>query len=181
MLRECNRSELNLNCGAGDGELRSMENYIARLKTVVLLVGVLLAGCGQSQAPQNAVASHPWVHPPTVEDKKAVHLPPFLVYRVHPDVLKEAIAELAKEPYIQISPAMASHYTKSDVRVPAEMRPFLIRGLVGGETDITVVQSMQGLWVKASGTDVAHPVQQPLVVLIDPTPIDIFVTLEAKH
>ncbi len=147
----------------------------------LLVLLLLLAGCGQPHAPQTVVASHPWIHPPTVEDNKAVHLPPFLVYRVHPELLKEAIAELDKEPYIQISPAVASHYTKTDVRVPAEMRPFLIRGLVGGQTDITVVQSMQGLWVKASGSDVAHPTQQPLVVLIDPTPIDIFVTLEAKH
>lgn len=139
-----------------------------------------LAGCSKSMDAQQAAVNHPWIHPPTVEDPKAVHLPPFLVYRVHPDVLKEAIAELEREPYIQISPSMASHYTKSDVRVPAEMRPFLIRGLVGGATDITVVQSMQGLWVKAQGSDIAHPTQQPLVVLIDPTPIDIFVTLEPK-
>jgi len=148
--------------------------------TMAVLAVVLLAGCGKSAVPEAITASHPWVHPPTVEDKKAVNLPPFLVYRVHPEVLKETIAELDKEPYVQISPAMASHFTKSDVHVPAEMRPFLIRGLVGGETDITVVQSMQGLWVKATGSDVAHPVQQPLVVLIDPTPIDIFVTLEPK-
>ena len=149
--------------------------------TITVLAPVLLfSACGKSGSPQTVAASHPWLHPPTVEDKKAVNLPPFLVYRVHAELLSESIAELEKEPYIQISPAMAAHFTKSDLRVPAEMRPFLIRGLVGGETDITVVQSMQGLWVKAVGSDVARPVQQPLVVLIDPTPIDIFVTLEPK-
>lgn len=148
--------------------------------TIAVLVPVLLLGaCGESGGPQAVAASHPWIHPPTVEDKKAVNLPPFLVYRVHAEVLSESIAELENEPYVQISPAMASHFTKSDVHVPAEMRPFLIRALVGGETDITVVQSMQGLWVKATGSDVTQPVQQPLVVLIDPTPIDIFVTLES--
>ena len=149
-------------------------------RVALLLISALLGGCEQARGPQSVAVSHPWIHPPTVEDKKAITLPPFLVYRVHPDTLKEAIAALDKEPYIQLSPAMASHFTNTDVRVPAEMRPFLIRGLVGGQTDITVVQSMQGLWVKAVGGDVAHPTQQPLVVLVDPTPIDIFVTLEPK-
>ena len=151
-----------------------------RLTTTLLMAAALLVGCGQRHGAQTVTASDPWIHPPTVEDKKAVTLPPFLVYRVHADMLKETVAELAKEPYIQISPAIASRYTKSDVHVPMEMRPFLIRGLTGGETDIKVVQSLQGLWVKAVGSDVAHPVQQPLVVLVDPTPIDIFVTLEPK-
>lgn len=152
-----------------------------RAALVVLVVAsAWLAGCDKASGPQTMVASHPWIHPPTVEDKKAITLPPFLVYRVQPDTLKEAIAALDKEPYIQLSPAMAAYFTKTDLRVPAEMRPFLIRGLVGGQTDITVVQSMQGLWVKAVGGDVAHPTQQPLVVLVDPTPIDIFVTLEPK-
>lgn len=151
-----------------------------RLTMPALILLLLLSACSQEHAAESAAANHPWIHPPTVEDKNAVNLPPFLVYRVHPDALKETLAELEKEPYMQISPSMASHYTKSDVHVPAEMRPFLIRGLVGGQTDITVVQSMQGLWVKATGSDVAHPAQQPLVVLVDPTPIDIFVTLGPK-
>ena len=158
-----------------------METNNMHLKTTLVALLLLLTGCGPSNAPQIVAATHPWIHPPTVEDKKSINLPPFLVYRVHPELLKEALTELEREPYIQISPAMASHYTKVDVRVPAEMRPFLIRGLVGGETDITVVQSMQGLWVKATGSDAANPVQQPLVVLVDPTPIDIFVTLDAQH
>ncbi len=150
-----------------------------RIALLGLLLGsALVAGCDQGSGPQRVTVSHPWLHPPTVEDKKAITLPPFLVYHVAPAALKEALAELEKEPYIQLSPAMASHYTNTDVRVPAEMRPFLIRGLSGGQTEISVVQSMQGLWVKAVGSDVAHPTAQPVVVLVDPTPIDIFVTLE---
>jgi hypothetical protein len=144
----------------------------------LLMGSALLVGCEKGSDSQQLRAAHAWLHPPTVEDKKAITLPPFLVYRVHQGALKEALTELAKEPYIQLSPAMASHYTNTDVRVPAEMRPFLIRGLSGGQTDIAVVQSMQGLWVKAVGSDITHPAEQPLVVLVDPTPIDIFVTLE---
>ena len=151
----------------------------SRIALMGLLMGsALLTGCDQGRGPQRVTAAHPWLHPPTVEDKKAITLPPFLVYRVAPGALKEALVELGKEPYIQLSPAMASHYTNTDVRVPAEMRPFLIRGLSGGKTATAVVQSMQGLWVKAVGSDIAHPAEQPLVVLVDPTPLDIFVTLE---
>lgn len=180
MLGQCNRSRRDLNRVPGGGNPIAMESKSMRMRMSALALFALLGGCGQDHGGQTAAAAHPWIHPPTVEDKKSVNLPPFLVYRVHPELLKEAIAELEKEPYIQISPSMASHYTKADVHVPAEMRPFLIRGLTGGQTDITVVQSMQGLWVRATGSDVAHAVQQPLVVLIDPTPIDVFVTLEPK-
>lgn len=147
----------------------------------VALGTLLLAGCGKATTPQAVAASHPWIHPPTVEDKKAVILPAFLVYRVHADLLQEAVAELEHEPYIQISPSMASHYTKTDVHVSAEMRPFLIRGVTAGASEISVVQSMQGLWVRVRGPDLEHLSYQPLVVLIDPTPIDVFVTVEAKH
>ena len=151
-----------------------------RFPCFALVLALLLTACSQEQGAAAVAAKHAWIHPPTVVDSKSVNLPPFLVYRVHPEMIKDAVAELEKEPYIQLSPSMASNFTKTEVHVPAEMRPFLIRGLVGGETEITVVQSMQGLWVKAQGSDPGHPAQQPLVVLIDPTPIDIFVTLDAK-
>ena len=137
---------------------------------------MLLAACGGADKP--VAIEHPWIHPPEVLDPKAVTLPPFLVYRVDPSALAEIRAELAKEPYIQISPAMASHYVKSDVTVPAEMRPFLIRGLDTGSSRISVVQSMQGLWVKVVGGDLKRLDYQPLVVLVDPTPGDIYVTVE---
>lgn len=142
----------------------------------LLVIVMLLAGCGGAEKP--VAVEHPWIHPPDVLDPKAVTLPPFLVYRVDPSALAEARAELEKEPYIQISPAMASHFVKSEVTVPAEMRPFLIRGLDTGTSKIAVVQSMQGLWVKVSGGDLKRLDYQPLVVLVDPTPVDIYVTVE---
>ena len=151
----------------------------------VMLVGLLsvgLSGCGDGSGKPTALAgvTHPWINPPHSVDPKAVVLSPFLVYRVHPDAMKEALTELEHEPYIQISPNMAAHYTKADVRVPAEMRPFLIRGLDTGSSEISVVQSMLGLWVKVVGGDHAHLDYQPLVVLIDPTPTEIYVTVEPK-
>ena len=153
-------------------------NTFGRTVAAGWLVGMamLLAGCGGAEKP--VAVAHPWIHPPEVIDPKAVTLPPFLVYRVDPSALAEARAELEKEPYIQISPSMASHFAKSDVTVPAEMRPFLIRGVDTGTSKIAVVQSMQGLWVKVTGGDLKHLDYQPLVVLVDPTPVDIYVTVE---
>lgn len=81
---------------------------------------------------------------------------------------------------MQVSPGVAAYYTGSQVQVPAEMRSFLIRGVVAGKSEIHVVQSLYGLWVKVIGSDLAHPVAQPLVVMVDPTPIDIFVTVEPR-
>lgn len=160
-------------------------NIPARHRTVLrgLLATLLalLAACGgDGAAPAAVAAAHPWIHAPTASDPKAIALPPFLVYRVSAAHVAEAVAELEKEPYIQISPNMASHYTGAQVQVPAEMRPFLIRGLTAGKSDISVEQSLYGLWVRVAGSDPAHPQAQPLVVMVDPTPIDIFVTVEPR-
>lgn len=141
----------------------------------------LLTACGGDAGPAEVAASHPWLHAPAAEDPGAVVLPPFLVYRVSAEHRAEAVQELAQEPYVQISPGMASHFTGSQVQVPAEMRPFLIRGLIAGKSEITVVQSVHGLWVKVTGSNLAHLEQQPLVVLVDPTPNDIFVTVEPRR
>lgn len=153
-------------------------NISRRTATRGWLLGavMLLAGCGGAEQP--VAVDHPWIHPPDVLDPKAVTLPPFLVYRVDATALAEARAELEKEPYIQISPAMASHFVRREVTIPAEMRAFLIRGLDTGSSKIAVVQSMQGLWVKVSGGDLKRLDYQPLVVLVDPTPGDIYVTAE---
>ncbi|MBX9609588.1 MAG: hypothetical protein K2Y51_25490 [Gammaproteobacteria bacterium] len=161
-------------------------HFTTRPRGGTLLLAAILAGslaaCGGDDAGPAAVAvSHPWIHAPTAEDQGAVVLPPFLVYRVSAERRAEAVQELAQEPYVQISPGMASHFTGSEVQVPAEMRPFLIRGLTAGKSEITVVQSLHGLWVKVTGSDLAHLEQQPLVVLVDPTPNDIFVTVEPRR
>ena len=145
----------------------------------VLLFSILLPGCGESTPPSAAIVSHPWINPPREVDEKAVDLPPFLIYRVDPKAMSDAIAELDREAYIQISPSMAEHYTGQAVTVPMEMRPFLIRALDTGNSEIKVVQSLQGLWTRTIGGDGSEPVKQPLVVLVDPTPVDIFVTVEA--
>lgn len=144
----------------------------------VFVVGAAsISGCGENEV-ERAVVEHPWINPPREQDKDAVTLPDYVVHRVHADVLAEAIAELEIESYIQLSPGLASHYVQSDLRVPQEFRPFLVRALDGGSAEITVIQSLQGLWMKSVADPGVAPVMAPLVVLLDPTPEEIFVTVE---
>lgn len=142
-----------------------------------MLVSCLLLGACSVSDNDGAALGHAWLKEPVGFEEKTVILPPFLVYRVAEPALAETVELLASEPYIQISPSMAVHYTGQEVRVPAEMRPFLIRGLAAGG-ELEVVQAAAGLWVRITGAEPASIKQQPLVVLIDPTPGDIFVTVE---
>ncbi len=151
-----------------------------RAGPILLLSLLALLACSEDQAPVSAAPPHPWIKAPQVADPQSVTLPAWLVYRVDAKVMAEAVAELKHEPYIQISPSMASHYVQSDVTVPMEMRPFLVRALDAGHSEISVVQSLQGLWTRTIGGDGSPPQAQPLVVLLDPTPVDIFVTVEAS-
>lgn len=156
---------------------------VLRIRRSLMLGGVLAAlvagsACERPQAVAAATPAHPWLNPPRVTDPKAVQLPPYLVFRVAAAARDEALAELEREPYIQISPAMAIHYAGQDLTVPMEMRPFLVRALGAEEDAIDVVQSLQGLWLRARSAG-ATPREQPLVVLLDPTPQEIFVTVEA--
>lgn len=179
--RDLNRDGAHPHSGAMTNPTHSARRPCGRTLLLAAILAGSLAACGGDAGPAEVAASHPWIHAPTAEDQGAVVLPPFLVYRVSAERRAEAVQELAQEPYVQISPGMASHFTGSQVQVPAEMRPFLIRGLTAGKSEITVVQSLHGLWVKVTGSDLAHLEQQPLVVLVDPTPNDIFVTVEPRR
>ncbi len=148
-----------------------------RLCGGLILIAALGLGACSEQGHERAAVMHPWINAPQTVDDEAVVLAPFLVYRVDGERLAECVDMLKNEPYIQISPAMASYYTGSEVRVPAEMRPFLVRAVATPDASITVVQSMNGLWMKAAG-GTGVPGFTPLVVLVDPTPREIYVTVE---
>ncbi len=167
---------LEFECGSARGVTRWWARPAARAIPFALVAA--LAACDE-QAPVagTATATHPWINPPRVSDPKAVTLPPFLVYRVDPKVIAEAGSELAEQGYVQLSPNLASHYVQHEVVVPMEMRPFLIRALDVDGAEITVIQSLQGLWARTIG-GVGAARQQPLVVMVDPTPVEIFVTIE---
>ena len=141
-----------------------------------MLVVLLFAGCSE---PSNeaTVSAHPWVKAPVAGDDRAVTLPAWLIYPVDAARLDEAVRELAAEPYIQLSPGLARHYTGTEVRVPAEMRPFLVRAVAAPDATVTVIQSMAGLWMRAARTGQVATAA-PRVVLLDPTPREIFITVE---
>lgn len=143
----------------------------------LLVLSALLLACGDGGA-SIETAEHPWLNPPPAPIEGAVDAPPWSVFPVADTALAEAVSELETEPYIQISPGMASHFAGQEVRVPAEMRPFLVRGLMPPGARLSVVQFAGGLWLKASGGEPAAAVASPRVVLVDPTPRDIFITLE---
>lgn len=146
---------------------------------LVALALLALGACGEQDQAGTAPA-HPWVTAPPPADEAAVELPGWLVHPLAPARRAEAVAELADEPYVQVSPGTASHYVDREVGVPAEMRPFLIRAVApaGAQAELAVVQSRNGLWVRVRAPATGALEAAPVVVLVDPTPRDIFVTLE---
>jgi hypothetical protein len=144
---------------------------------VLLVMGVCMLGCSE-QSSEQATSSHPWIDPPEAIDEQAVTLSEWLVYRVADSIRAEAVAELGIEPVVQISPKLASYLAQTEVRVPDEMRPFLIRGVASPEAAITVIQFATGLWTKSSNNVLSALDYQPLVVFVDPTPLHVFVTAE---
>ncbi|MEQ8662906.1 MAG: hypothetical protein RLW62_18995 [Gammaproteobacteria bacterium] len=141
----------------------------------------VLAACGDT-APPAARAAHPWLTAPPPADDGAVTLPAWLVHPLALERRAEAVAELGAEPYVQISPGSASHYAGSAVGVPAEMRPFLIRALAppAAPATLDVVQSRHGLWVRVRA-GAGEPLEAaPLVVLVDPTPQTVHVTVDTS-
>lgn len=150
-----------------------MFELIRRLLPLAMALVLTACESGQTIGP----AAHAWLNSPVTDDPKSVQLPGWLIYRVPAARLDEAVAELESEPYIQISPSMAQHYSQAEIRVPAEMRPFLVRAVEREGCSFEAVQSMQGLWLRCVGGS-GDATSQPLVVLLDPTPRDIFVSLE---
>lgn len=143
--------------------------------TAVALVLVLLGACSDG-APQSPARAHPWLTAAPPSTDNMVMLAPFLVYRVEGERRAEAAAELEVQPYLQLSPGTARHFAGQELRVPAEMRPFLVRAVAAPDAAVSVQQLPLGLWMRSAASDAVQA--QPLVVLLDPTPRDIFVTLD---
>jgi hypothetical protein len=143
-----------------------------------VLVVLLVSACSP-EPPASAASAHPWYRPPHMFGEDSIVLAPWLVYPVEPAVLDEAIAEVEDVSYVQISPSMASHYAQREVRLTPVARPFLVRALDAGNSEFTVRQSASALWVHASAGDGGPIRRQPLVVMLDPTPVGIFVTVDS--
>lgn len=148
------------------------------LAGMVALAMLVAAGCGDGAAPPPR-ATHPWVTAAPPADDGAVTLPAWLIHPLAPARRAEAVAELRDEPYVQISPGSASHYAGREVGVPAELRPFLVRALAppGAPGEVGVIQRRDGLWVRVrAGEQPLEPA--PIVVLLDPTPLVVHLTVE---
>ncbi|MEQ8232181.1 MAG: hypothetical protein RLW61_14305 [Gammaproteobacteria bacterium] len=137
---------------------------------------LLVAGCGDETPPPRA--THPWLTAAPPADDGAITLPAWLVHPLALARRAEAADELGDEPYVQISPGSASHYAGREIGVPAELRPFLVRAVAppGAAAEVGVVQRRDGLWVRVRGAPVLEAA--PLVVLLDPTPQAIYLTVD---
>ncbi|MCZ6894597.1 MAG: hypothetical protein O7H40_11205 [Gammaproteobacteria bacterium] len=165
-------------CGiSGIEKFRGLRDQARRVSSVLVIL--VLSAC--TPGPQEAVVSdHPWYRAPHQFGEDSIALAPWQVYPVEAVVVDEAIAELEEVSYVQISPAIASHYAQREMRLPPVARPFLVRALDAGNSEFTVMQSASALWVRASAGDGSSLRRQPLVVLLDPTPVGIFVTVDDR-
>ena len=158
-------------------KFRCVKDRASRVSSVLVIL--FLSAC--APGPQGPVASeHPWYRAPHQFGEDSIALAPWQVYPVEPAVVDEAIAELENVSYVQISPAIASRYAQREMRLPPVVRPFLVRALDAGNSEFTVMQSASALWVRASAGDGSSLRRQPLVVLLDPTPVGIFVTVDDR-
>lgn len=93
-------------------------------------------------------------------------------------LLAEAIAALGNKPLLQLSTSEAERYTGNDLRMPMELRPFLIHALSRPDGRPIVYFADRALWVDNLGGsgDNSNVKETPLVIFIDEVPPDVYVT-----
>ncbi len=154
-----------------------MNALLSRTVGALLALGLVFSLSCTPQPEEPFSVDHRWFRAPHNFGEDSVLLAPWLVYPVHPDAREEAIADLEDVSYIQLSPKAASHYAQSDIRPTPQLRPFLVRALGGDNSEFSLRQSASALWVDATPGDGDAITPQPVVVLLDPTPVGIFVTV----
>lgn len=107
-----------------------------------------------------------------------IKYPNYLYQPVQESLLAEAIAGLGAKPLLQLSTSEAERYTGSDLRMPMELRPFLIHALSRPGGKPVVYFADRALWVDNLGgsgdnTDVR---ETPMVIFIDEVPPDVYIT-----
>lgn len=143
---------------------------------VVCLVMTYLLGCG-IESGQKIAESHEWYRPPQNAQNDMAIVAGELVFPVHSAALEEAILDLEPVASIQLSPRSVAYYVQRDIPIKLGLRPFLVRAFGRNGSRFTVRQSPSALWIDASGGD-GQVKSQPLVILVDPTPINVFVTMD---
>ena len=145
-----------------------------------LILALLLAAGGVSGCAERVpeAVRDGWHHAPDAAPGEYLELPPFVIFPVREGAVAEAEKELDAYEFIQISPAMADHFSGQEIGIPTTLRPFLFRGLSDERAHFKVRQSPTSLWIVGSGDQSGNIQRRPVVVLIDPQPQELFVTVE---
>ena len=108
-----------------------------------------------------------------------IKYPDYLYQPVKADLVSQAVAGLGANPLLQLSTSEAEVYAGNSLKMPMELRPFLIYGLSRPGGRAVVYYADRALWVDnldGSG-DNNEVTEVPLVIFIDEVPPDIYVTV----
>ena len=153
----------------------------ARQRALAVIAAVsLLSACEQAPTPP-AVPSDSWYQAADTETHEFIEYPSYLYRPVIPELVGEASELLGEGPLIQMSTAEAERYTGSDLKMPMNLRPFLIHGLYRGTKGFKVYFADRALWVDSLDMpgETALARRQPLVIFIDEVPPFVYVTTGA--
>ena len=119
-----------------------------------------------------------WYRPMDSDKHEFVQYPDYLFQPVQESLIGEAIAALGDKPLLQLSTSEAERYAGNDLRMPMELRPFLIHALARPGGRFVVYFADRALWVdNVGGTgDNNQITEAPLVIFIDEVPPDVYVT-----
>lgn len=144
---------------------------------MILAAALNLSACG-SEAPERIAAEDPWFNAPSNLDIEIEAVAQSAYYPVAPERLEEAEQTLERIAISQISPGEASYFAGRPVAMPDVSRPYLIRGLYRSEPSFFVRIIGNALWVGSHDDprDSAPMRRQPLVLIMDEVPEQIYVT-----
>ena len=154
-----------------------MFGKLQKMKFLLLLSIALLLACSPQEEGQ-APVSVPWLKPMDSDKHEFIKYPNFLYQGVQESLLGEAIAGLGDKPLLQLSTSEAERYAGNDLRMPMELRPFLIHALTRPGGRHVVYFADRALWVDCVGGsgDDSQLTKTPLIIFIDEVPPDVFVT-----
>ncbi|MEM7468035.1 MAG: hypothetical protein AAF387_14265 [Pseudomonadota bacterium] len=147
------------------------------MKFPFLLAALWLAACSPPPAGPDPISSS-WYRPMDSETHEFIDYPNYLYQPVQQSRLTEAIAALGEKPLLQLSTSEAERYAGNDLRMPMELRPFLIHALSRPQGKVHVYFADRALWVDALGGEPDNSAikEHPLVIFIDEVPPDVYVS-----